>query len=1191
MAAVRIPLTGLVTILFAVCGLAAPTRAGEPWVGPAEIRDKKLIECGHGYLDTEVENYPRWMARHPQVMAAYPFDGVCLRILAEQHRRYLDEFCMSGTEEVTDKDVQDTIAAYNEVQWGSLTDNFLYWFFKHGNTAFADPTDPKQRARVVNNARLMAKVARECGFKGLWVDPEPYEGNPFADAPAADVKQFGREWIEAVQSQLPEAVILVVFMYSPDQISKDFEPFINGIVAGITGKGRIVHTYGNTMYYGMSQGMRFGAHTGDRARWKTYRDQVKNVWRTNCDDPAKYDKVVEVGTGSWWESKENCWPGWPWPQLAAFGNVPMALAASDEYAYCWNEHTNFYRTLPDRRDPWIACTTNKTLNRGTEQVVALLEDFQTDPIANGWYFDFDALDHEDHEAENPFAFRELPYIGSGRTGWNRDHQSLKIAAHRCGIQRHRYVHPVREQTADMSFFGSIDFQISEFSTDPQNAMVMGLFNTERPDHANSLSLQVWDAETVKVQVAGESSTVTLDPGLSSPLIRGPVYRFTFRHDADTGTLHAALHTTNEPEPAVFASSISTKDVGHFGMDEYGVAMWNVDDTTTDPKTACQYRVLAFALNRSSERVRPWASPLELRDKKLIECGHSNRWSGVTPQWMAENPQIMSVYPFDGVSLRIYLDPDWCRANDIDPVVTFRKLPGMHNQAPFLASFCMSGKYDVPDSAVQGTIDAYKKVDWGSLTDNFLDWSLHHGETHFARLDDDTQWNRVLNNARLMGRVAAECGFKGVWFDTEDYAGSPFEGYDADLIKRRGRQWIEALQAELPEVVLIFTFIYDGTGYAARFNDFMNGILAGITEKGKIVNAHENSFYYGWSDGMPRAAGWGPISGDRAKFSRLRDLVVNDWRKHSDDQTRYDKFVDVGMAAWWDAEDHLTPGQPSPYAWSNMPLALAYSDEYVWCWNEFSNWYATLPVGNLNPRLASSTNMTMNQSTEQVATLDFDFSTNPLLNSNGWYFDYDALDHDAHSPFTFAELPYNWSRADQALLVRSHRRGTQRQRYVHPVKTRTEADEIFGSFDFQIDAPSSHGENVIVLGLFNAGAADDASSLTLQVWDLNEVRIQLASRGGTVTLTPDLHRPLLSGRPYRFNFRYDPVQAILEAGVRETSPTGAKIFRTSASARSIGEFSVDEYGVAVWNVGDVNTHRSTAWGYRLLRARLNVRVDD
>lgn len=124
---------------------------------------------------------------------------------------------------------------------------------------------------------------------------------------------------------------------------------------------------------------------------------------------------------------------------------------------------------------------------------------------------------------------------------------------------------------------------------------------------------------------------------------------------------------------------------------------------------------------------------------------------------------------------------------------------------------MSGQYDIPECTVQGKIEAYKKVKWGSLTDNFLDWSLRHAGTHFAKMDDEFEWGRVLNNARLVGKVAAECGFKGAWLDTERYEGSPFAGYGDALLRRRGEEWICAPQMELPSVVLLFTFDGDDLG--------------------------------------------------------------------------------------------------------------------------------------------------------------------------------------------------------------------------------------------------------------------------------------------------------------------------------------------------------------------------------------------
>ena len=131
-----------------------------------------------------------------------------------------------------------------------------------------------------------------------------------------------------------------------------------------------------------------------------------------------------------------------------------------------------------------------------------------------------------------------------------------------------------------------------------------------------------------------------------------------------------------------------------------------------------------------------------------------------PAWMASHPEVMSVCPFDGVCLRIYVTG----VND------------------FLDSFCLSGTYDVDYADVQGTIDDYNNVSWGSLTDNFLYYELRHGGTGFANLNNPTEWGRVLQNVRVASRVAAECGFKGIWFDTEDYQGPPFAGYSRTLVK-------------------------------------------------------------------------------------------------------------------------------------------------------------------------------------------------------------------------------------------------------------------------------------------------------------------------------------------------------------------------------------------------------------------------
>ena len=61
-------------------------------------------------------------------------------------------------------------------------------------------------------------------------------------------------------------------------------------------------------------------------------------------------------------------------------------------------------------------------------------------------------------------------------------------------------------------------------------------------------------------------------------------------------------------------------------------------------------------------------------------------------------------------------------------------------------------------------------DWGRLTDNFL-WTGTSCADYEASQDwfNDAHWEIILNNMRVLARVAKELGFKGIFFDTEMYS--------------------------------------------------------------------------------------------------------------------------------------------------------------------------------------------------------------------------------------------------------------------------------------------------------------------------------------------------------------------------------------------------------------------------------------
>lgn len=73
------------------------------------------------------------------------------------------------------------------------------------------------------------------------------------------------------------------------------------------------------------------------------------------------------------------------------------------------------------------------------------------------------------------------------------------------------------------------------------------------------------------------------------------------------------------------------------------------------------------------------------------------------------------------------------------------------------------------------IQAFRSVgNWGRLTDNFL-WSSYAvwKDGDRIRCRDwfrDADWAVILDNTRLLARVARECGFVGVLFDAEQYEG-------------------------------------------------------------------------------------------------------------------------------------------------------------------------------------------------------------------------------------------------------------------------------------------------------------------------------------------------------------------------------------------------------------------------------------
>ncbi|MEI8040892.1 MAG: discoidin domain-containing protein [Verrucomicrobiota bacterium] len=612
-------------------------------------------------------------------------------------------------------------------------------------------------------------------------------------------------------------------------------------------------------------------------------------------------------------------------------------------------------------------------------------------------------------------------------------------------------------------------------------------------------------------------------------------------------------------------------------------------------------------------VERWASPAELRGKKVIGAGQYTAINpddpdAPTPKFLANNPDYLANHPFDGISIQVPVDLAWCTNQ------------GLISQSAYGLNQLTMTRLAIPYSAVQAAVADLQRVSWGHLTDNFLWYGLWDASQWG---DNDTRypvdpasasdWTNVTRNAALCARICREANLKGFTMDTEQYSNYesgepyPFGKGTPEVWRQRGQQWIQAVQAEFPAIKIILFFSWGPESEGAwpgyeNLKYFMNGILASVQAPARLIHGWESTFWYGGS--LAENGNITPLhSGDRAAYAATRNDIRNVWRNYSDNPSRYDQFVDVGMAAWVESDPYnLTPGWPSGFLsrppWSNLPYALAYSDSYVWVWSERTSYPRTKEI--LNPFLASIANQTFNTGQEPAKSFTETFQTDPL--KRGWYFDFDLLSigREVNPGFLPAMNPdsvaYNWDPTNRAVRVRSawtsglygERTGAfawQRRRYAHPVQSLTRSNSFHAEFDFQVESFGTDPANPILIGMFNTGSLVTTQSITLRMDGPTTAAVTVVGDGLPWATTMSLSHALATTRTYRISFAYNGTTASLRALLTDTSDSSVVGQVSGTVPASVGQFQLDEAGIAQWDATFTSTATEQAYQYLLKRAVL------
>ena len=286
-----------------------------------------------------------------------------------------------------------------------------------------------------------------------------------------------------------------------------------------------------------------------------------------------------------------------------------------------------------------------------------------------------------------------------------------------------------------------------------------------------------------------------------------------------------------------------------------------------------------------------------------------------------------------------------------------ELPQMQNTAFDGVSFSIR-RYPINVFDTISLEDDYFQFDilptlvWNKLTDNFIYlWGASTSGGHWL---SDTAWETVLSNTRKISKAIKLSNAKGVLFDNEYYYNDPkndawkykpewYNGMSykqvAAVVKKRGIQFIEALESSKPDVKILFlsmfgsiidqaqkTLIADNTN--ALYLPFIDGILTEKSNSSTIIDGNEHSYYY----------------------TKAEEYQKSKLHLHSSGQTLLPENksvgqISIGQSIFYDGIYMLFPynkdkniQEKNKSFVSALKNALANTDEYVWIYSEKLNWW-------------------------------------------------------------------------------------------------------------------------------------------------------------------------------------------------------------------------------------------------------------
>lgn len=326
-----------------------------------------------------------------------------------------------------------------------------------------------------------------------------------------------------------------------------------------------------------------------------------------------------------------------------------------------------------------------------------------------------------------------------------------------------------------------------------------------------------------------------------------------------------------------------------------------------------------------------------RPKKLIATG----WDRADTERLRQNLELMEKRPFNGIVLDA--------VGKVDE----------KTRKPIRFAFINE---EWKREWWQSCVNDLRECKFKRFTDNFLGFGANPGTVDWF---DDAGWKNIVEHWRIAAWVAKQGGLKGILFDPEPYTpphatfsyfAQPerdkhtFNEYCAKA-RERGRQVMEAVASEFPDITLFCYFLLSINGSATGQADprpvlagmgygllpaFVDGWLDVAPPTVTIVDGCESAYLYNSVSQYLESAVL--IKG------ACQELISpeNRAKYRAQVQVSFGIYLDaywnpIGTSRWIvDSKDRPRIEQLR----ANVSTALRVADEYVWIYGEQYRWFPT-----------------------------------------------------------------------------------------------------------------------------------------------------------------------------------------------------------------------------------------------------------